>query len=466
MGGKPLGLRPVLTAAGFALVCFCLTLYVWIAFGGSVPLQAHGYRINASFDQAANLADHEDVRIAGVTVGKVVRVTPSAGLTHAELELYPQYAPLPADAHAILRAKTLLGENFVALTPGSSSAPKLPENGWLAASNVQATQQVDQVLGAFDERTRSALKQFLKETTTALHGRGADLNAAIGQAPPTLDQLNQLVGILEQQGTSVQGLIRDSGAALRTVAGRGADLHTMIAAGNQVFAATAARSRELTAAIDSLPPFLAQLRTTLRVVRATALDAAPTLHALRPVAPLVRPALHSLNRLAPQLTKVFQELPATSSAALTGLPALTRVLLEAAPLASALDGAGRQLVPVVQLLELYPDSVASLVNLTAATEAVTPLPGGGSQHYLRASLPIVNELNLGYSQRLPSNRHNPYPVPGNQKTDALQAFDCRNLSNPLTAPIIGTGAPPCVTQTPLQFQGAARAYTDVAPFSP
>jgi virulence factor Mce-like protein len=462
-------------AAGFSLSCFCLILFVWVTFGGTVPLAAHGYRVHVSFDQAANLTSNEDVRIAGVTVGKVTKVTPSQGRTDALLELSPEYVPLASDARAILRSKTLLGEAFVQLTPGSRSAPKLPENGYLSVGNVMATQQVDQVLGSFDQTTRDNLKRFTAEFSSALRGRGADVNAALGNAAPAVDDLSKLVSILDQQGADVQRLISGAGVALRSVAARGTALRRLVGAGDQVFAATAARNRELTATVRALPPFLAQLRPTLSAVEQTAVEAAPTLHTLRPVAPLVGPALSGANRLAPQLTHAFRELLPILNTARTAVPALIKLVADIRPVTSALDPFMRQVVPIGKLADLYQrDTIASLANTAAALEGTTPLPGGGTQHYLRTLLPLVNEGYAGIAQRFPTNRDNPYPAPGARAglaRGALPAFDCSNTASRQPAPILpalgaNSGAPPCITQAPWSFQGTARSYPHVEPLRP
>ena len=107
---------------GFALSCFGLLLFLWLAFGGPVPLKPKGYRVNASFAQASQLATEADVRISGVPVGKVKAIEPDAetGRADVTMELQSRYAPLPSDARAILRQKTLLGETYVELTPGSA----------------------------------------------------------------------------------------------------------------------------------------------------------------------------------------------------------------------------------------------------------------------------------------------------------------------------------------------------------
>src|SRR3954471_17782938 len=143
---------------GFALSCFGLLLFLWIAFGGSIPLKPKGYRITASFSEATQLAKEADVRISGVPVGKVKTIEPDkqTGRSDVVIQLDSRYAPLPSDAKAILRQKTLLGETYVELTPGSRSAKPIPENGQLRASQVSPTVELDEIFRAFDKRTRGA----------------------------------------------------------------------------------------------------------------------------------------------------------------------------------------------------------------------------------------------------------------------------------------------------------------------
>ena len=55
----------------FAASCVGILLYLWLTFGGSLPLRPEGYRVNLQFPEATQLAQEADVRISGVNVGKV-----------------------------------------------------------------------------------------------------------------------------------------------------------------------------------------------------------------------------------------------------------------------------------------------------------------------------------------------------------------------------------------------------------
>src|SRR5512133_3683970 len=99
----------ILVMAGFALSCFGLLLFLWLAFGGPIPLKSKSYRVDVHFDEASQVAVESDVRISGVSGGKVKAIELSDdGLADATLEIDPKYAPIPSDTRAMLRQKTLL----------------------------------------------------------------------------------------------------------------------------------------------------------------------------------------------------------------------------------------------------------------------------------------------------------------------------------------------------------------------
>src|SRR5215207_393470 len=173
----------------FALSCFGLLLFLWLAFGGAIPLKPKGYRFQTSFAEATQLAQEADVRISGVPVGKVKTIEPDKrnGRSLVTLELESRYAPLPADSRAILRQKTLLGETYVELTPGSGRGKKVPEGGVLAESQISPTVELDEIFRSFDERTRRNFQVWMQSQSQAIDGRGRDLNDAFGNLGPFAD---------------------------------------------------------------------------------------------------------------------------------------------------------------------------------------------------------------------------------------------------------------------------------------
>src|SRR5919206_1554774 len=154
----------ILTMVLFALSCFGLLLFLWVSFGGPIPLKPKGYQFKVAFPEAAQLGIEADVRVAGVNVGKVRAKTIDPrhrNRTVATIEVDPDYAPIARDARAILRQKTLLGETYVELTPGHArSAGTVPDGGMLADSRVQGTVQLDEIFQALDPKTRASFRTW------------------------------------------------------------------------------------------------------------------------------------------------------------------------------------------------------------------------------------------------------------------------------------------------------------------
>src|SRR3954463_9680609 len=195
------GLGKIAAMVLFALSCFGLLLFLWLAFRGPVPLKPKGYRFHTSFAEAGQLSLEADVRISGVPVGKVKKITPDkvTGRSDVEIQLQSRYAPLPSDARAILRQKTLLGETYVELTPGHASAKTIPEGGALATSQVSDTVELDEILRSFDPKTRAAFQDWIQTQAQAIGHNGQDLNDALGNLAPFAEDTADIVNILNRQ---------------------------------------------------------------------------------------------------------------------------------------------------------------------------------------------------------------------------------------------------------------------------
>jgi virulence factor Mce-like protein len=251
-------------AVGFAISCFGLLLFLWLAFGGAVPLKSKSYRVTVPFDEATQLAVESDVRISGVSVGKVKGIELSEqGLADAELEIDAKYAPIPSNTRAILRQKTLLGETYVELTPGEREAEPLPEDATLASAQVSHAVQLDEIFRAFDEPTRAAFRTWMQDASVAFRGRGADLNAAIGNLAPFADRADDLMRILDGQRLAVKRLVRDGGETFDALSERPGQLRGLITNTDSVFGTIADRDADLIAAFQALPTFLDESRLTL-----------------------------------------------------------------------------------------------------------------------------------------------------------------------------------------------------------
>ena len=110
--------------------------------------------------------------------GEVDRAGRRRARADAELELDAAYAPIPTDTRAILRQKTLLGETYVELTPGSDESlgglghcvRDDPRGRPLPEAQVADSVQLDEIFRAFDEPTRDAFQAWMQGQAAALRG--------------------------------------------------------------------------------------------------------------------------------------------------------------------------------------------------------------------------------------------------------------------------------------------------------
>src|SRR3712207_2889454 len=205
-------LARIIVMVVFALSCFGLLLFLWLSFGGPVPLKPKGYRVQIAFPEATTLALEADVRVAGVPVGKVRKVEVGDGTnrTVAEVELERRYAPLRTDARAVLRQKTLLGETYVELTPGRSEKT-IPEGGKLPDGQVKPTVELDEIFDSLDPATRAAFKGWQIEMAKGIRGRGRDFNDALGTLPGFASDGADVLEVLDTHEAAVQRLFKNTG---------------------------------------------------------------------------------------------------------------------------------------------------------------------------------------------------------------------------------------------------------------
>lgn len=421
----------LLIMVSFALSCFGLLLFLWLAFGGSVPLQPKGYRIHTSFSEATQLAKEADVRISGVSVGKVKDIVtdPNSGSSDATIELKARYAPLPKDSRATLRQKTLLGETYVELTPGSSRRGYVAEDGKLAAAQVSETVELDEIFRAFDPKTRRDFQAWMQNMAVATKGRGRDVSDALGTLSPFAEDTNELLKILNAQKGSVQALSRNTGQVFEALSERRGQLSSLITNSNRVFAVTARRNSELQETFTALPAFEKEATRTVNRLTSFAKSADPLITQLRPAARQLSPTLVQLSALSPDLKALFRDLDPVITASKRGLPATEKFLDELRPVLAAADPALAQLNPILSFVGLYKDELNSFfANTVASTQATTrPSNSKTNVHYLRTTNPLNLESLALYDKRLGSNRSNPYQLPRAYQnlSGGLPVFDDR-----------------------------------------
>ncbi|WP_051300421.1 MlaD family protein [Actinomadura rifamycini] len=205
-------------ALGAAVLAACLAASV-LAARDTHPGSIH---LRASFGRAGEgLTDHSDVRIRGVTVGRVasIRLT-GAGRALVTLRVDPGVR-VPVAAEAAIVPLSAFGPKYVDLRPGRDEAtgPFLADGGTIARTT--------------DPRELTDVAAPAVDLLEALGPRDvATITAALG-------------GGLGGRGGTLGGLIDDSAALLGVTARRADDLGAVIADGGALAATAAEHGEEI-----------------------------------------------------------------------------------------------------------------------------------------------------------------------------------------------------------------------------
>jgi phospholipid/cholesterol/gamma-HCH transport system substrate-binding protein len=517
-------LANILVIVLFALSCFGLLLFLWDSFGGPVPLKPKGYRFTVQLSRTLALAEESDVRIAGVDVGHVIGLATHAnGTTDVTVEMDHQYAPISSADRLILRQKTLLGETYMELFPpgapggestrgqdqpqgsggqgredaAAQTAPPVPDGGQLASSQVDPAVTLDDILSALNPHVQTAFKVWQQSLAGGVSGRGEQLNRDFAGFEPLAEEANKVITILASQEGALRAFVHNTGVLFDALSERDNQLRGFIVNGERTFHALGASSAQWAEAFRLLPTFERDATQTLREGDNLATVGGPVLEQSYAWERALTPLLEGVQAFTPDFNNLLTNLGPFTSASKKGLPAFEHVLSSLTPLLSNVTPPLRNFEPFLKFTgEYVPELQALFANATAATQAHdknADVSLGQIQHYLRALQTINPEGLAVYSQRIGTNRANPYFQPeafrllgkgGLQVFSAANCADSAPSVNPETAnetvsksiieqmiadhvvnesgsTVNKVGAPACTQQSPFTWEGTTSQFPHV-----
>ena len=472
----------LLVITGFALSCFGILLFLWVTFGGPTPFRAKTYEVKVPFTEATQLAEQSDVRISGVNVGKVqkINLSPDGDRAWATVAIDAQYAPLPESTRAILRTKTLLGETYIELSPGSREGPELEDGGVLPQANIAQSVQLDEIFRTFNAETRAAFQEWMQEAGVAITGQGQNLSYAIGSLEPTFAEFDKLFRVLDSQRVAVGQLFRNGATTFESLRGREGQLADLIQSSNAVFQTTARRDRDIEALFRAFPTFLDESRLTLNRLEDFSVNATPLMRQLVPAAEELSPTLISISELAPEAKAFFEGLGPVIKRAPEGFAALRGIFRdEFPPLLRALDPFLRNLNPILVGLKLYRSEVTAFFgNLAATFNGQLPAEIGNENaeqpRYLRVIGPMNPETLATYPRRLTINRNSAYSPPrwAEDLVSGLPSFETRQCTSGIIATLDpNSGSSPALqeraiaSETQTQAQNAEELFKRIQQYA-
>jgi phospholipid/cholesterol/gamma-HCH transport system substrate-binding protein len=235
-----------------------------------------GTSYSAAFSEAAGLKPGEEVRIAGVKVGKV----DSVGLEGDHVKVkFTSGTPFGTGTRVQIKIKTLLGSHYLALEPKGpgrqSTHQEIPVTRTTAPYNVvPALQDASAQLGKIDTKQLAAsfdtLSQTMQGSSANVRGTLAGLqkiSRAVASRDDELSELlkhtNNVTKLLADRSGDLAALVNDGGLLLQEINARRVVI-------NQLLTGTVSLSQQITGTIQenqaTLSPALKHLHEVVNIL--------------------------------------------------------------------------------------------------------------------------------------------------------------------------------------------------------
>jgi ABC-type transporter Mla subunit MlaD len=275
-------------AAGLIAIVV-VVIGTYLAFAKHVPFVTHHYQLKAVFQNATNLRTNSPVRIAGVEVGTVKKVSAykengtATGAAVVTMSLNKNALPIHKDATLKIRPKLFLeGNFFVQLSPGSASAASLDSGSTVPVPPTSTAVKIDPVLTSLQANTRANLQKLLAGYGDAINGKplpgedadqvpevrgltaGQALNKSLnysGRALRGTSLVNQ--GFMGEDIHDLSKLVASTQKVAAALNSNEGVLQDFITNFNRTMAAFAAQQNNLQTSIGLLGPVVTKAHSTL-----------------------------------------------------------------------------------------------------------------------------------------------------------------------------------------------------------
>jgi phospholipid/cholesterol/gamma-HCH transport system substrate-binding protein len=207
-------------------VAGCLAFTVYLAFTiGNIQIShlfgRNTYQLSATFDDVTGLLPNDNVKVAGVVVGKVTGIKVDDGRARVTFQVR-NATRLPIDTSAAIRWRNLLGQRYVYLYPGTASTT-MQGGGHIATTRSvvdlgELFNRLGPIVQAIDP---SKVNTFLDSITAALDGNETKLRQ-------TLDDLATLTAGLATRDDAITRLIGNLDTVAGTITQRDAEIRTVL----------------------------------------------------------------------------------------------------------------------------------------------------------------------------------------------------------------------------------------------
>ena len=333
----------------------------------------------ADFRQAPgiNPGTGQEVRIAGVTVGRISKAEATAsGDAELTMAIDPKYK-VYKNAVFVLRPKTPLNDMYVEMNPGTPDKGELPKNGIVPVQQTRNPVEVDEVLQHLDDRTRNALSSLLDESDAALASSSQDLPAGLDATNQVLHTLQPVAQSLATRNKTIAALVTAFRQITSAAGGDDARLHRLVGSMATTLTTLAAHDGDVRAALRELPGTTTQLARATGRVNGLSRQLNPTLKNLKAASTTLPTALDDLGTLAGRLDStaikarpVVANLRPVVADLRPFVGALAPTLGDVVPVADRMDFGTQLLVQKFTDLQAFVYNTTSMVSLQDANGGI------------------------------------------------------------------------------------------------
>ncbi len=274
---KPFRERNPVVVGAVSLVVLAMVMVAALR-ADDLPVIGGGDTYHAMFTEAGGLKVNDEVRIAGVRVGKVDDIRLDDGQVKVSFKV-DDAADFGSDTRAAIKVKTILGSMFLALEPAGGG--QLDEGATIPAERTSSpfdvveafeglastseqidTDQLAESLTTLADLTRNTPEEF-RGALTGLSRLSANVAAKDEQLNTLLQNLERVSKVLDARDEDIIALMRDSDVLFRALVARREAVHDLLVSSTTL-------SKELTALIKQsradLAPALAHLENVIAVL--------------------------------------------------------------------------------------------------------------------------------------------------------------------------------------------------------
>ncbi|GCD89585.1 MCE family protein [Nocardioides sp. LS1] len=221
----------------------------------------------AHFPRTISIYEGSDVRILGVPVGKVTKVTPSGTDVVVEMAYDPKIQ-VPADAKAVIIAPSIVGDRYVQLTPTYKEGDQVIADGEVLDTDRTAVPlELDQIYSSIDQLTvalgptgankTGALSDLLETTAKNFGGEGAQFHQ-------TIENFSKLSKTLDDNKDELFGSARQLEGFINTLAKNDTTVRSFNQSLANVSSMLSGERNELAASLKNLATAMTQVSSFVK----------------------------------------------------------------------------------------------------------------------------------------------------------------------------------------------------------